>query len=79
MNRILCKVIDLPSKQEDYNKFKKLIKLSYPSLILEEEGSYCTIYSDYLDDINSFISILNKLINYPDDENIILTIKFQSN
>ena len=77
-NRILRKAIDLPSKQEDYNKITKLMKfirLSYPSLVLEEEGCYCTIYSDYLDDIDNFISTLNKLINYPDNEKILLTLK----
>lgn len=48
--------------------------LFYPYIVFMEEGWYCTIYSDYLDDIDNFILSLNKLTNYPIDENIILNI-----
>lgn len=75
--RILSKTIGLPDKQEDYDKFHKLVKilmLFYPSLVFQEEGSNFTVYSDYLDNIDNFILILNKLINYPSDEFIILNM-----
>ena len=82
MNKmILRKAFDLPSKQEDYDKIIKCIKflrLFYPSLIFEEEGSYCTIYSNHLDDIDNFVIALTKLIIYPVDEKIILNIQSQS-